>query len=391
MKYPKLEVKPKLFRWARERAGLETADLVGRFPNYREWEGGKLQPTVKQVENFAKAVYVAEMYLYLPDPPKEEVDIPDFRTVGDRDKGRDRLSPNLIDTIESCELRQSWFREEYAEEVGLKPLGFVGSASVKDSADKVAADIREILLLDSASFKAERSVEVAFSSLLSRADEAGILVMVSGIVGNNTRRQLDPQEFRGFALSDALAPLIFINAKDAKAAQLFTLAHEIAHIWLGESAVSDAIPLKGKPNAVEKWCNGVAAELLVSREDLLREFRKDNEIIKEISRLVRRYKVCSLVIVRRLLETRLIDKRQFDKAFPLELSKFVGYYKTKPNGRGGGGKFRTQLRKVGRRFAKAVVSREAERKVVFRDALNLLSLKNEKTFDIFADELEKAG
>lgn len=379
-----------MFHWARKRAGLEAVDLLGKFPKYREWESGEHQPSMLQVADFAKTVHVPITYLYRSEPPKKEVPIPDFRTVGDRDKGQERLSPNLIDTIHSCLSRQFWYLENHAKEERLRPLDFVGSVTVKHPAEDVAAAIRKDLQLGYSELANIRSCDTEFNILLTKADEAGILVMVAKSVEGNNRRPLDPEEFRGFALADSVAPLIFINGKDSKPAQLFTLAHELAHVWLGKSAVSDAIPLQGKPHAVEKWCNGVAAELLVPRKDLSSVYRKDKEWNKELNRLVRRYKVCSLVIVRRLFETRLIDKPRFEEALPLELSKFVEFYRPKPK-RAAGSEFRTQLRLVGRRFARAVVSRQARRKVGFRDALELLSLKNEDYFESFSDELKKAG
>lgn len=138
----------------------------------------------------------------------------------------------------------------------------------------------------------------ALRRFIQQADSFGIMVMVSGIVGSNTRRPLDPKEFRGFSLSDPLAPLVFINGKDTKAAQMFTLAHELAHIWLGETALSDVGPVTVPSYKVEVWCNLVAAELLVPLSALRKAHESGNSLREELDRLARWFKVSTPVILR---------------------------------------------------------------------------------------------
>jgi Zn-dependent peptidase ImmA (M78 family) len=142
----------------------------------------------------------------------------------------------------------------------------------------------------------------ALRAFIDSADLLGILVMCSGVVRNNNKRHLNPEEFRGFALADPLAPLVFINGADTKAAQMFTLAHELAHIWLGQSALSDLAPSRALENGVELWCNKVAAELLVPASDLREAYSEEEGFEAEIGSLARRYKVSTLVIIRRLFE-----------------------------------------------------------------------------------------
>ena len=129
---------------------------------------------------------------------------------------------------------------------------------------------------------------------MGQADALGVLVMVSGVVGSNSRRTLDPEEFRGFALADSIALLVFINGSDTKSAQMFTLAHELAHLWLGSSGVSDAEALNVSGQDTERWCNRVAAEVLVPIHLLQADYSERIRLSDEINRLARRFKVSTL-------------------------------------------------------------------------------------------------
>ena len=222
-------------------------------------------PTLKQVEKFAKATYAPVGYLFLAQPPVEAVPIPDFRAPAA--SRVNRPSPDLLDTIYICQQRQEWYRD-FARSEGEDRLHFVGSAELTSSVTEIAARMRAALGFDVEERRRIPTWTDALRRFIDQADLLGVLVMISGVVGSNNRRKLDPNEFRGFALSDDLAPLVFINGADTKAAQMFTLAHELAHIWLGQSALSDVDPGAAPSHRVEIWCNQVAAEFLVPMEDL---------------------------------------------------------------------------------------------------------------------------
>ena len=302
----RVTVKKELLSWARERAGLEQDALIGRFKRLPEWETGEVQPTLKQAEDFARAVHVPVGYLFLTEPPEESLPIPDFRTFAGQPMLRP--SPNLLDTIYTCQERQTWYRD-FARITQTPELEFIGSATVDMSPEEAAARMRSILGFDLDARKGCQTWADALRLFIRQADKIGVLVMVSGIVMSNTHRKLDPNEFRGFALSDPLAPLIFINGSDTKAAQIFTLAHELAHLWLGDSALSniEAAPRQGFPQE-EVWCNAVAAELLVPIANLRAELRTDESLTNTLPRLARIFKVSTLVILRRLLDAGQMDR-----------------------------------------------------------------------------------
>ena len=240
----RVPVNPELLRWARERSGLAPEDLATKFKRLPEWEAGETYPTLKQIEASARAVHVPVGYLFLAESPEELVPIPDLRTFAGQPVTSP--SPNLLDTIYICQERQRWYGD-YARVARQPELGFIGSATVEAPPETVAARIRETLGFDLAARRECPTWTEALRLFIRQTDDAGVLVMVSGVVMSNTHRCLDPAEFGGFALSDPLAPLIFVNGADTKAAQMFTLVHELAHLWLGDLALSNigAAPTPG--------------------------------------------------------------------------------------------------------------------------------------------------
>ena len=368
----RVEVKPELLRWACERSGAGDAAFAERFPHLDAWTRGEAKPTLKQLESFAKATRTPVGYLFLAEPPEEHIPIPDFRTMAA--EHFNRPSPDLLETIYICQQRQEWYRD-FARSVGESPLPFVGSVRFNDNVEKTAASIRSTLGFDLDARSKMPTWTDALRRFIAQADEAGIMVMCSGVVLNNNRRRLDPTEFRGFAMADELAPLIFINGADTKAAQMFTLAHELAHVWLGQSAVSDAQAVEVSGHEVERWCNQVAAELLVPLDAFRGEYQPSVELRDELGRLARRFKVSTLVILRRINDVGGLTREQLWQEYEKELKRL------REIPRGSGGDFYlTQAARVSKRFARALVISTLEGQTLHRDAFRMLGFSKLATF-----------
>ena len=376
----RVDVQPAVLRWAYERARLDPAVLAVRVPQLPAWESGEKRPTLKQLEAFGRATHTPIGWLLGEKPPHEPMPIPDFRTIADTPVSRP--SGDLLDTVYLCQLRQWWY-EEFARMEGEPPLSFVGSAALAEPAERVAADIRKTLAFDLDERTRLSTWTEALRRFIEQADAAGVLVMVSGVVGSNNRRKLNPAEFRGFALADALAPLVFVNGADAKAAQMFTLAHELAHIWLGETALSDSEARRAPDHQVERWCNEVAAELLVPLAVLREEHRSGAELRGELDRLARRFKVSTLVILRRIRDMGFLGLDDYWAAYDAELARL-----REPGGEGGGNFYLTVGARVSKRFARAIVVSTLEGRSPFTEAFRLLGFRKMRTFRKLAENLE---
>jgi len=261
--------------------------------------------------------------------------------------------------------------------IGEEELPFVASVRAGDDVVQVATQIRSQLRFDIT----ERSEMPTWTEALRRfvglCESAGILVMASGIVGSNTHRKLSPEEFRGFALVDDLAPLLFVNAADTKSAQMFTLGHELAHVWLGASGVSDAHVARFTDERVERWCDQVAAELLVPLDTVRAAYRPELELQEATAALARQFKVSTLVILRRLHEAGILDAEEFQASYAAEIERLA---EIERRGTGGGDFYRTLKVRVSKPFAEAIVISTLEGQTLFRDAYRMLGIRNPATF-----------
>jgi Zn-dependent peptidase ImmA (M78 family) len=376
-------VKPELIRWAVERSGLPRQQLADQFPHLREWQSGARLPTLKQLEKFAKRTMTPLGYLFLPEPPAEELPLPDFRRVDDRPLGRP--SPNLLDTIHDMQRRQQWMRDRLIEQ-GHEELPYVGSVTHHSHMESLANRIRTTLGLDRDWAETCPTWEDALRKLRDAIEEIGILISTSGVVGLNNSRPLDPDEFRGFVLCDRFAPLVFVNGADVKSAQMFTLAHELAHIWLGKDGVFNLIETLPASDETEKFCNRVAAEFLIPAAKLRAQWPKAEGTNRPFQTISNWFKVSPVVVARRAFDLRMIDSERFFSFYRHQQAEWYAL-KAKAKEKASGGNFyATQNVRLGRRFAHSVIRAVREGQLLYRDAFQLTGLKGQ-TFDRFAARL----
>ena len=379
-----VEVQSSVLEWARGRSGIDDETWVTRFPRYEAWLGGETAPTLKQLEEFARRTHTPVGFLFLDEPPVEPVPIPDFRTVGSRPVGVGQaVSVDLLDVIYTCQVRQEWYRDHQLLN-GEAPLGFVASARMSDPVEAIAEGMGVLLDWTVASRAQCRTWEQALTWLREQAEAAGVLVSISGIVGSDTHRKLDPQEFRGFALVDPYASVVFVNGADSKAAQVFTLAHELAHLWLGETALSDLDPRSADANAIERWCNQVAAELLVPMADFRNVFDPARDLHGQLQELAERFRVSTQVILGRARELGALTWDRYLQELESERARVAALVAERGEG---GNYYNTKPVQIGKRFARAIVASALEGQTSYTEAFRMLGLKKAATFDELAQRL----
>jgi Zn-dependent peptidase ImmA (M78 family) len=366
-----LNINPNMLTWAVDRAGHDVDEFVFVFPKLQDWLEEKKKPTFNQLQQFAKKVHVPFGYLFLQSPPVEHLPIPFFRTKNKNKK----VSVNTFDTILILKNRQEWLRE-YLKENEFDKKGFVGKYHNSFDYNGIVKDIRKTLNLSENWASYFPNWEQTLEHLTDKVEEAGIIMVFNSVVENNTHRKIPVKECRGFVLSDDYAPFMFINAADAKAAQMFTIVHELAHIWTGNSAGFDFRQMQPANDPVEELCDKVAAEFLVPENHFLNLWDKN----KSFKQLAKVFKVSPIVIARRALDLDKISKGQF-------FSFYNGYMqelKEKKEIQSDGGDFyRTTKKRVSLRYAAHINQAVKSGQLLYRDAYKLTGLKGDTYLKFF--------
>jgi len=370
-------ITPKIIEWARKRAGLDTDQLANALKvnaiKIEAWEEGSQRPKFHKAEQLAKRLRIPFGYLFLSKLPVDDVPLPDLRTeTGERPKNP---SLNFIDIVQSTLLKQQWY-SDYLRETNQDKLPFVGTVRLGSSIEKTAEQMRRQLGINHQMRERCNTTDQFKTEFIHSAEDIGVLVMRSVVAGSNLRR-LVVREFRGFALVDSFAPVIFINSRDAKAAQIFTLAHELVHIWLGESGVSNPDPRKrstDETNKIEQFCNRVAAELLVPSAGVIEAWDNHRTIEQNIQQLVRVYRVSRYVVARQVYELDKITQRQYLDYLDSNPSLWKSKDDVKDE-EGGGTFWPTFFAKNSLPFVSGVMRALGESRITYRDASTMLSVK----------------
>lgn len=295
-----------MLEWAANNIGLRLGEVVSKISSAEKTQKKLLagEFSVNQAESFADITKVPFGALFLDTPPETlyKPSIPDLR----QKQNPEPLSEFFYEVLEDIQKKQEWY-VEYLIDSGFKSLEFVGKYKNFENIETsiIANDIRKTLNLP-IQLKTKTNRENYLKLLIERCEDVGILVFRNSMVKNATRKQLDCSEFRGFVLINEYAPAIFLNMQDMPSAIIFTLAHELAHIWLGESAVDD-LDIYGN-NPIEILCNKIAAAVLVNRGEFLQawsEFEGDFLLIAD------HFYVSKLMIARLALTYGVISKENY--------------------------------------------------------------------------------
>ena len=377
-----VNVQPAIINWALSQTSEEKLGAK-LMENIKHWLDGTKSPTFNQIEDFSKKSHIPLGYFFLQTPPIEQVGLLEYRTLDSLELANP--SRNLIDIIHEMEAIQDWmidYRKEYNYDTNVVVSSLKGNTDIMVIAD----NIRKDLGLDIEWYRECGSSAEAFNKVRARLEECGVIVMMSGIVGKNTHRTLDINEFRAFAMVNEWAPLIFINGADSLGGRLFSLLHETVHLWLGENDLyNDRRYTTEKVKPIEVICNAVAGEILVPRQVFLQCWEKDanDDVYVKIKELTKIFRCSESVLARRALDNQKINKAIYNKVVS---DAIQAYIESKQEKSSGGDYYRVARSKLDGAFVRALCESVNRGRTSYTEAYRLTNTTS-KTFSEVASGL----
>ena len=346
--------------------GITTKHLIAM-------ENGEWPVSMTNATKLAQLVLKPVEMLMGSSPPIFKPGVADFRTVGNDEISN--VSVQLEATLLHAQECQGWYAD-MREDSGYAPFSLGGCINLRTPIEEAAEKVKQLLSISDSARDQCKNSDAYYKLVVSRIESNNILVMQNGNVGNNNRQKLNVEEFRGFALSDKYAPLIFINTSDSANARTFTLVHELVHLLLGNTGVSSPESDPNPPNRVEQYCNAVAAEYLIPRQVLI-EYCKSCAPVdyEKLYKLAFRQRISFAVVVISAFKHRLISKSKFDE-FYSQYSKAVKEKQLKAKKRDGGPPFEVvATKRFGLPFIKAVLTEVKYGNLNPADACHLLAIR----------------
>ncbi|MCL2289252.1 MAG: ImmA/IrrE family metallo-endopeptidase [Bacteroidetes bacterium] len=380
----KVAISPNIYEWILQTAPLEGIDDK-KISQFHKWKNNEKQPTFNQIEDFSKKTRIPLGYFFLQTPPVEQLPLLNYRTI--KSTAKTNPSRELIDIYYHMTAIQDWMRD-YLLDSGNDKLSFVGSCKNEKKVENITKSIRKTINLNMDWFTKTRDQSDSFNFLRQCFENAGILIMKNGVVGQNSHRPLDIYEFRAFTLLDEFAPLVFINNKDSTSGQLFSLLHEIAHIWLGlHSFYNDSYGMTFNISPLETICNAVAAELLVPQQIFINKWDDTNLSVEEnTEKLAKFFKCGKTIIIRKALDNKFITNEQY-QVFANDIIAGFWQRKTK-NKKNEGDYYKTIMSRYSPRFILALANSFQEGKTFFKVVHKLTGTKRE-IFNKFVNEVRE--
>ena len=377
-----VKIRPEIINWALSQTQEEK---LGEklMNNITKWLNGTKTPTFNQIEDFSRKSNIPLGYFFLQTPPVEKIDLLEYRTVNSIQLANP--SRNFIDTIHEMESVQDWMKT-YRQDMGFDKLPVVGCMSDIDDINQIADRIRTDLNISKNWHESVRDSREAFINIRRQLEICGVVVMMSGIVGKNTHRVLDVNEFRAFAMVDEWAPLIFINTSDSDGAKLFSLLHEISHIWLGKNDLFN--DRQGRANGVsdtEMICNAVAGELIVPKEIFLEKWCEHNtQVYTRISDLAKYFRCGEIVIARKAMDCDKIDQKIYEQVVQTAIENYNQMKENKDTS--GGNYYSTMGARLDGCFVRALCESVNMGRTTYTEAYRLTNTSR-KTFSEIAQRL----